>query len=224
MHHHLIDHLIATGRPPGVGVLASRLGVSTAEACEGLRRLEEQHGVVLHRGADASDPAIWLAHPFSTTPTLFWVSSAERGWWAPCIWCALGIAALVDDDVTISTRFGGETEAVDIEVRGGQLLSAGLVAHFCVAVARAWDDVHRFCSTALVFRTSGEVQRWCARHGYPLGSIQTLERVWALARAWYGGHRARDWRKHTQAEAKRIFESVGLSDPIWSLEPGAERF
>src|SRR5262249_57149373 len=33
-----------------------------------------------------------------------------RGWWAPCIWCALGVAALVGEDVVIHSRIGGEAE------------------------------------------------------------------------------------------------------------------
>ena len=53
------------------------------------------------------------------SPTAMWVQMGQRGWWAPCIWCALGIAALADDDVVIHSRIGGEAEDLDLHVSQG---------------------------------------------------------------------------------------------------------
>lgn len=52
----------------------------------------------------------WVIHPFSLSPTATWVQADQRGWWAPCIWCALGVAALVGQDVVVHCRIGAETE------------------------------------------------------------------------------------------------------------------
>jgi hypothetical protein len=42
-------------------------------------------------------------------PTSFWVSADDgRGWWANCAWCALGVAAALRRDVTVSARDGAE--------------------------------------------------------------------------------------------------------------------
>ena len=221
LHHRLIEHFLEHGHAPGLDALAASLGISGAELEGALRRLEAQHGVVLHGGPR---PDVWLVHPFSSTPTLFWVEGAGRGWWAPCVWCALGVACLAEADVVVHTRVGGEIEAVRFEVRDGRVTPTDLVAHFSIPIARAWDDVHRFCSTALVFRTDAQARAWCHRHGCGVGAVVPIERVGQLATAWYGGHRAPAWRKHTQAEAKAIFERVGLTDAFWSLDAAAERF
>jgi hypothetical protein len=45
-----------------------------------------------------------------------------------------------------------------------------------------------------------------------------------LAREWYGKHADKDWRKWTAAEAKQIFENVGLTGQFWSLDSGTGRF
>ena len=87
VHRALLLTMIERGYAASIGELAESLGYSDALIRESLTRLESNHGVVTHPGT--LDP--WVIHPFSTTPTLFCVTNSERGWWAPCIWCALGI-------------------------------------------------------------------------------------------------------------------------------------
>ena len=54
-------------------------------------------------------------HPFSLSPTATWVQAGKLGWWAPCIWCALGVGLyFVGEDVVIHSRIGGEAEDLDI--------------------------------------------------------------------------------------------------------------
>jgi hypothetical protein len=48
-------------------------------------------GVILEPGLQR----IWSLHPFAMTPTAFWVSADDRGWWANCAWCSLGIGAAI---------------------------------------------------------------------------------------------------------------------------------
>ncbi len=96
--------------------------------------------------------------------------------------------------------------------------------HFSVPMRRAWDNVVYTCSTMLLFASESDVDAWCVRHAIPRGDVQPVERVWALARAWYGNHRAPDWRKWTVDEAREIFGRVGLDGPIWALPEAAERF
>jgi Alkylmercury lyase len=49
-----------------------------------------------------------MIHPFSLSPTGTWVQQGEQGWWAPCIWCGFGIAALAGENAVIHARIGAE--------------------------------------------------------------------------------------------------------------------
>ena len=84
--------------------------------------------------------------------------------------------------------------------------------------------MHRFCACTLVFEDEAAVDAWCARHGIERGEVLPLERVDALARAWYGGYLAADWRKASAAEARELFASLGLDSPHWHVPAGDERF
>ena len=220
LHALLLRTLIDEGAPAPLPRLAEALGADEPDIEASMRRLEANHGVVLHPGT--LEP--WVIHPFSTTPTLFYLTSDPGGWWAPCIWCALGAAILVGPPVTISTVMGGETEPLTITVTEGGPDRPDLLAHFPIPVARAWDNVHRHCASTLVFETEGDIDRWCARHGIEKGEVVPLGQVHNLARDWYGGHLDPEWRKATADEAQAVFRKVGLTAPHWDVPGGSGRF
>lgn len=92
-----------------------------------------------------------------------------------------------------------------------------LVIHFPIPMTRAWDNVVYACSTMLLFEDELQVTQWCARHGISRGDVQPVTKVLELARRWYGGHLAPNWRKHTVAEAREIFLDLGLTHAVWQL-------
>jgi hypothetical protein len=216
----VLEAIVRRGYPPGLDELARALGISRDEAAAALRRLHDGHGLVLHPGSTD----IWIAHPFSASPTAVWVAAGERGWWAPCMWCAMGIVALAAPSATIHARYAGEHEAAAVEVREGEVSPGDLVVHFALPPRDAWRNVVHWCATVLPFRRAGDVTPWCERHGLPLGAIVPAAQVAALGRAWYGRHRDRDWRKWTVAEAQSIFEAVGLRGDFWRLPRSDEPF
>jgi hypothetical protein len=222
VHHALLTAIIAIGRAPEATDLAATLGVSPAELHASLKRLDANHGVVLHPGTTR----VWIVHPFALSPTLNWVAGRGRGWWAPCLWCALGVALLVGEDVEITTRLGAERDELHLHVRDGQLAERGLLVHFAMPPRAAWDNVHHFCASLLPFRGGRELRDWSARHGIGPGMPVPLETLLDLSRHWYGGHLRADWKKHSVAEAQAIFERVGLTGDFWRLasEAGGERF
>lgn len=210
----MISSFVDRGRPPVLAELARAVGVPLEEAAAALRRLHDGHGLVLH--PESTD--VWIAHPFSASPTSVWVAAGARGWWAPCLWCAAGIAALAAPTSTIHARYAGEHEAVAIEVRDGAAAEPGdLVVHFALPPRDAWRNVVHWCATVLPFRRAEDVAPWCERHGLPRGAVVPWAQVLALGRAWYGRHLDRDWRKHTLAEAQAIFDATGLSGEFWRL-------
>ena len=185
-----------------------------------MQTLVETHGIVLHPGTEE----VWVIPPFSLVPTALWVENTDRGWWAACIWCALGVCELVGNAPRIHTRIAGESEEVVIDASGDELRPAGLVAHFPIPLARAWDNVHRFCGSTLVFKDPQQVQAWCDRHSFPPGDIQPLKTIRRLARAWYGGHLSPEWEKWSRSEAKQILSTLGLEGPTWSVGEGDGKF
>jgi hypothetical protein len=106
----LIQSLIEEGRCPTNSELGNRMGVALKELEQMLRSLADIHGVVLQ--PHTCEP--WVIHPFSLTPTINWIEKAGTSWWAPCVWCALGVTALVGDDCCIHTRYRAEGEALTI--------------------------------------------------------------------------------------------------------------
>jgi hypothetical protein len=100
VHHAFIDRLRQTGRAASRHEVSVGLAQPVEEIERALSRLSESHGVVLH--PHVCEP--WVMHPFSFSPTATWVQKGGQGWWAPCIWCACGIAALVGGEAVITAE------------------------------------------------------------------------------------------------------------------------
>src|ERR1051325_1488630 len=139
VHQRVISSFVERGRPPSLAEIAGELGVPETEVADALRRLEAEHGVVLHPGSTD----VWIAHPFSASPTGVWVESNARGWWAPCMWCALGVAVLAAPDATIHARYGGEAVPAVFTVEAAMRIAPAASIHFPIAVRKAGDNVNR---------------------------------------------------------------------------------
>jgi hypothetical protein len=221
LHYEIIRNLIEKGICPTNSSLAERLSVSEARIEELLRALSDIHGVVLH--PHESRP--WIVHPFSITPTMHSIQCEGRIWWAPCVWCALGVATLVGGEVRIHTRLGAETESFTILVRNGDVISPEeIVVHFAIPPACAWNNVHEHCSMVLAFRSVDDIKDWCLRHGLPFGEPVKLCQVANLANHWYGSHANPNWQKWTVSEAQEIFHRAGLRSEFWDLRAKSGRF
>jgi len=214
VHHELIRALIETGSCPSNSELALKLNLPAARIEQLLQELSRIHGIVLH--PHRCEP--WVVHPFSLTPTMHWVRARNGSWWAPCIWCALGVATLVKGELEIHTRFGAESEALVIQVSNGQPVGLEDVwVHFAIPPARAWQNVHQHCSMVLPFRSPKEIRDWCDQHHLPHGEEIRISQVARLAQLWYGSYGDLDWHKWTVVEAKQIFRNAGLVSQFWDL-------
>ncbi len=221
VHYEMVRGLIERGACPTNSELGNRMGIRPEQVEHVLRSLADIHGVVLH--PHVCEP--WVIHPFSLTPTVHWIEKAGTSWWAPCVWCALGVAALVGGDVRIHTRYGAEGQALIIPVEDGQPVgSDNIYVHFAIPPAKAWDNVHQYCSLVLPFRSADEISGWCHRHRLPLGEAVPLRQVGQLATSWYGLHSSPDWRKWTVAEAQNIFYRTGLRSAFWDLGARSGKF
>ena len=213
IHHLVVRGLLDAGRTPTVSELAATSGLSPTALEKILRSLNATHGLVLH--PHRCEP--WIVHPFSTSPTHTWVATRERGWWAPCLWCGLGISALTGTDTVIHTRIGAESESSVIPTSAGAPLDGKLWVHFPEPPRLAWGNVHHFCARLVAFHRPNDAKAWAERHGFPLGQVLPIAQMGDLARRWYGRHADRDWSKWTVAQAREIFEATGLTGPFWEL-------
>ena len=216
IRHAINKHAVETGRAPTLRSLSAMLKCPADEVERGLLGLAKSHGVVLH----PNSTRIWLAHPFSFSPTAFWVTSGRGAWWGNCAWCSLGIAAMIDCDSRIVTRSGGEAAALEVHVRDRTVLESDVLVHFSVPARKWWDNVHYTCGTILFFPSVSEVDAWCERHGIARGQILSMDQAWALAQAWYGDYLNPKWRRRSAREAGEIFEHIGLRGEFW--DPGED--
>jgi hypothetical protein len=220
LHYHLIKGIIENGFAPGIDELAGALNADNETVIKGLYDLHEYHGVVLH----PHEPKVWVIHPFSLAPTNFYVTSKKGAWWGNCAWCSLGIAALLDDDVRITTTIGAETRQIEINIVNGQIQEKNYFIHFPIPMKNAWDNVIYTCSNMLVFENEEQVDSWARRHNIPRGDLRPIEKIWEFSKKWYGNHLNPEWTKWTMGEAKRIFQEFELDGKIWHLGESNERF
>ena len=59
--------------------------------------------------------------------------------------------------------------------------------------------------------------QWCAAQHAERGEVISLATLWSLAQRWYHNRLAPDYRGRTAAEAKAIFEELGLTSPFWQF-------
>ena len=220
LHYTIIREIIDKGYAPDVERLSEMMNLEPEHVIQGLYDLQEYHGVVLH----PNKPKIWVIHPFSLAPTNFYVETKSGAWWGNCAWCSLGIAALLEDDVKITTTIGGENQQVEINIREGYIMEKQFYIHFPIPMQRAWDNVIYTCSNMLIFENEQQIDQWTQKHDIPKGDIQPIDRIWQFSKKWYGNHLNPDWTKWTIREAKEMFREFELTGEIWNLDDSNDRF
>ncbi len=220
LHYAILKGIIDNGYAPSIEDLANTLTVDDSEVVEGLKDLQEYHGVVLH----PSEPKVWCIHPFSLAPTNFYVKTKNGEWWGNCAWCSLGIAALLKDDVKIITTVGAETKQIEINIIDGKVQENNYLIHFPVPMKNAWDNVIYTCSNMLIFENEDQIDKWTRKHNVQKGDVQPIDNIWNFSKRWYGNHLNPEWKKWTIDEAKKMFKEFNLVHRVWKLDDSSERF
>lgn len=201
------------GHAPENVVLAQQMGAPVAQVETALRQLHDAHALLLHPHSCVP----WVVHPFALSPGSCWVQSGNRGWWANCLYCGMGIAAALHRDTAIHTRIGGEHEPVVIHISNGQLQETGLFLNLSTPVKAWWDNVIHACASFQPFHSVTDVDAWCDRHALPRGAIVPLDRMWAFAGDWYGDYLCKPWQKRSADAAKSLFLKHGFTGKFWQL-------
>jgi hypothetical protein len=213
IHYLLTRQIIDTGHAPTLPQLADLAGLTGADTERLLKALEQTHGVILI----PNSLRIWSLHPFALNPTIFWVSTGTRGWWANCAWCSLGIGAALRQDVTISTADGGEAGSLEFSIEKGQASQKGLVMNFPYPPARWWDNPFAPCASILFFSSERRIHSWSSRHAFPRGSVLPIDTAIRLAELWFGDYASADWVRKTSERANEIFSELDLDRSFWTL-------
>jgi hypothetical protein len=161
LHYLLTKHVIETGHAPDLLALSTPAGRAEKETEDGLRQLEQMHGVILV----PNSTKVWSLHPFALMPSAFWVTVNQRGWWANCAWCSLAIGAALRQDVTITTSDGAEGKELQFNVESGRPSRSDLMLHFPYPPAKWWDNPYSPCGNILFFSSEANIDAWCERHG-----------------------------------------------------------
>ncbi len=130
------DTTMRNGVPPASSLVAKSLGVSAPEIITSFERLAAAHILVLQPGSRE----ILMANPFSAVPTPFRVEVGGMSCYGNCIWDALGVPAMLHQDVRIVTSCGDCGAAATVEVKKDRVHGEGLL-HFAIPARLWWNDI-----------------------------------------------------------------------------------
>jgi len=137
VRHHVYDYVMRDGLPPTITETSSALPRSVAEVRASFQRLADGHILVLQKGSGE----ILMANPFSAVPTPFLVKAEDRSYYGNCIWDAMGMPAMLQQDATIEASCGCCSTAMNLKITNGSLEEARGTVHFAIPAAHWWDDI-----------------------------------------------------------------------------------
>jgi hypothetical protein len=128
---------MSQGRLALANEVAIALSISREEVQASFQRLAGGRVLVLQ----PENGEILMANPFSAVPTPFLAQTSEHSYYGNCIWDALGIPAMLHQDVLIQASCGDCGLSMQLEVTGGRLKPASGVVHFAIPAAHWWDEI-----------------------------------------------------------------------------------
>ncbi len=128
---------IAHGRPPVTAEIAAVAGIAESEALATLRRLHNEHALLL----DGKREHIRIANPLSAVATPYRVQVGDRWYFANCAWDSLGIPAMLHVDALVQAEWALTAAPVQYAVTAGQLDAPPALVHFLLPFERWYDDL-----------------------------------------------------------------------------------
>ena len=137
VRYHVYDYVMREGLPPTIAETSYALARSSDEIRSSLQRLADEHILVLEKGGGE----VLMANPFSAVPTPFLVKAGGHSYYGNCIWDAMGVPAMLNQDALIETSCGCCGRAMNLQITNGSLAAAPGIAHFAIPAAHWWDDI-----------------------------------------------------------------------------------
>jgi hypothetical protein len=137
VRRYVYDVAMHRGYPPLIAEISNDLTVPLEKVQAALQRLAA--GRILVVQPDTGE--ILMANPFSAVPTPFLVEVSGFSCYANCIWDALGVPAMLQQDARIKTACGDCGLALELHVTNGQVQGDPSLIHFAVPAHHWWDDI-----------------------------------------------------------------------------------
>ena len=133
------DVLLESGRAPTLAEIATHFDVGVDDARRAVSEI--RIGKTLLARPDSGE--IWMAGPFSATPTSYRVVGRRASWWANCAWDMLGIPVIAGESVDVEATCAdcGEPMPIQVDARSGPAPGAEGVVHFLVPARQWYDDI-----------------------------------------------------------------------------------
>ena len=133
----IYDWIVAHGEPPATQDIGAHFCITAAEARHAIANLNVGKTVL----CDPVNGEIWMAGPFAATETEYHVVGAHASWWANCAWDSLGIAAIVDEDVTIEATCADCGDPMRVRVKRGQGVQGRGLVHLLLPMREWYRDI-----------------------------------------------------------------------------------
>lgn len=173
LHRGLVEAALATGSVPSVRELAGRFGAAEESMRAGLATLAAADYLALDGRGQVS-----CLYPFSTAPTAHGIVIDGRQRYAMCSIDALGIPAMIDQELEITGRCAICDRAIAIRVAPGTILTATPPETRVVARQDEAEPACAACCPFTVFVCSQEhadrfARRIAGTHALSLGEALT---------------------------------------------------
>jgi hypothetical protein len=180
LYHWILRRFAEGGRPPreDLGKEAEQLGLELEAALATLRRED-----LVHLGDDGE---ITVAYPFSGVSTAHRVRFPNgQEAFAMCAIDALGIAAMLDQPIEITSRdaLGNEPVHADLSPDGSASWQPETAAVVAGVNDRHADSCNRCCPVLNFFASSENAERWLVEHPQVRGEVITIEEAIVAGRA-----------------------------------------
>ena len=133
----IYDELVERGLPPTSDAIGRHFGTSAGAARDAMANLKIGKAVLLH----PKTGEIWMAGPFAAVPTTYVVSTTRQRWFANCAWDMLGVAAIINEQVTIEAECADCGEQFRTELAPGGHIDSDWIVHFLCPARRWYDDI-----------------------------------------------------------------------------------
>ena len=142
IRHFVYQRFAETTHPPSVDESALHFHISTEEAGEYYKELNNRHAFFL----EPNTFSVRMAWPFSAVPTDFIVHANGKTYYANCAWDMLGIPVVLKCDAVMEAVCTESNETVQLEIKDGQITNHQstnyqLLIHFPFPFARWYDDL-----------------------------------------------------------------------------------
>ena len=133
----IYDHLIEHGLPPSLERIGSRFGWPTDRARNEVGSMKIGKAILPHPNTGE----IWMAGPFAGSRTTFEISAGGTVWYANCAWDMLGVATILDRDVTMKASCADCGEVLEAKAIGSRVEPRDYIAHFYLPASEWYDDI-----------------------------------------------------------------------------------